>query len=520
MDSDDLYDDIDYEDPDEDFEDDWDNNDMMVGANVDLLDEIENVAPLLKKKQKSKNKVVEPVKTDEKEEKKTKKKKKESKFAKVARILKAKGLLQNNKNNFMDYVTFELNIPVNMTGIVTKELSCGFFDWTFSFFFNDENNSSNFFKTDENHPNPKKAAKGYLRRKRKLKKLLMVGGRVKKLKKLQRSRKAGGYVSGSSRRFIQWKKKKAWLLFAKCQPNPICSVDLHGNNVYNWGLVASFKIVWKGSKRDTQQTFGKKRPAVFSSLLPAAPIRCYSSKRFRKSQTLIVHMWVNKIKTIGLVPPLKFDQELPNKLSACIRCGKVNFHVSKIKLAMFSLVFRQKIFDEKLGDDLKNPIKIEERFKPPIVRLALKTIFDINARIHCLLVDKLLDFAKEYKISSILKNIEDSLINSRKCKHFNYQQKIELAYKYGLDDLKNNFCQLNNSIELIEKNLNIVTLHSEFKDQLKRKLACMKAAEKAGLARINERKQERARKRKASKASKKAKKAANVEESSKENGKT
>uniref|UniRef100_A0A915MJ79 Uncharacterized protein n=1 Tax=Meloidogyne javanica TaxID=6303 RepID=A0A915MJ79_MELJA len=115
-----------------------------------------------------------------------------------------------------------------------------------------------------------------------------------------------------------------------------------------------------------------------------------------------------------------------------------------------------------------------ERFKPPIVRLALKTIFDINARIHCLLVDKLLDFAKEYKISSILKSIEDSLINSRKCKHFNYQQKIELAYKYGLEDLKNNFCQLNNSIELIEKNLNIVSLHSEFKDQLKRKLAFIK----------------------------------------------
>uniref|UniRef100_A0A915LJS1 Uncharacterized protein n=1 Tax=Meloidogyne javanica TaxID=6303 RepID=A0A915LJS1_MELJA len=193
----------------------------------------------------------------------------------------------------MDCVTFELNIPVNMTGIVTKELSCGFFDWTFSFFLNDENNSSNFFKTDGNHPNPKKAAKGYLRRKRKLKKLLMVGGRLRRSK-----------------------------LFGKAQ-----------NGIHN-------------------------KPAVFSSLLPAAPIRCYSSKRFRKSQTLIVHMWVNKIKTIGLVPPLKFDKELPNKLSVCLRCGKEFFHVSKIKLAMFSLVFRQKIFDEKLGDDLKNPIKI------------------------------------------------------------------------------------------------------------------------------------------------------------------
>jgi len=52
------------------------------------------------------------------------------------------------------------------------------------------------------------------------------------------------------------------------------------------------------------------------------------------------------------------------------------------------------------------------------------------------MVDKLLDFAKEYKIHSILESIEDSLINSRKCKHFNYQQKIELAYKYGLEDLK------------------------------------------------------------------------------------
>ncbi|CAK5076482.1 unnamed protein product [Meloidogyne enterolobii] len=310
---------------------------------------------------------------------------------------------------------------------------------------------------------------------------------------------------------MQWKKKKAWLLFAKCQPNPICSVDLHGNAFYSWGLVSSFKTVWKGSKRDTQQVYGKKRPSVFSSLLPAAPIRCYSCRRFKKSQTLIVHI---------LVPPLKFDQELPNKLSVCLRCGKEYFHVSKIKLAMFSLVFRQKIFDEKLGDDLKNPIKIEERFKPSIVHLALKSIFDINARIHCLRVDKLLDFAKEYKIPSILGSIEDSLINSRKCKHFNFQQKIELAYKYGLDDLKNNFCQLNNSIELIEKNLNIEKLHSEFKDQLKRKLACMKAAEKAGLARINERKQERARKRKASKANRKAKKAANEEESSKDNGKT
>ncbi|CAK5059386.1 unnamed protein product [Meloidogyne enterolobii] len=348
----------------------------------------------------------------------------------------------------------------------------------------------------------------------------MVSGRVKKLKKLKRSRKGGEYVSGSFRRFMQWKKKKAWLLFAKCQPNPICSVDLHGNAFYNWGLVSSFKTVWKGSKRDTQQVYGKKRPSVFSSLLPAAPIRCYSCRRFKKSQTLIVHMWVNRIKTIGLVPPLQFDQELPNKLSVCLRCGKEYFHVSKIKLAMFSLVFRQKIFDEKLGDDLKNPIKIEERFKPSIVHLALKTIFDINARIHCLRVDKLLDFAKEYKIPSILGSIEDSLINSRKCKHFNFQQKIELAYKYGLDDLKNNFCQLNNSIELIEQNLNIEKLHSEFKDQLQRKLACMKAAEKAGLARTNERKQERARKRKASKAIKKAKKAANEEESSKDNGKT
>ena len=91
----------------------------------------------------------------------------------------------------------------------------------------------------------------------------MVGGRVNKLKKLQRSRKAGEYVSGSTRRFIQWKKKKAWLLFAKCQPNPICSVDLHGNAFYNWGLVASFKTVWKGSKRDTQQTYGKRVKCVF-----------------------------------------------------------------------------------------------------------------------------------------------------------------------------------------------------------------------------------------------------------------
>lgn len=514
MDFDDFLDDI--EDVAGDFEDRWDN--MLDGLNDDLLDEIENFAPMLRRKQKPKKKVVEPVKTGEKEEKKIKKKKKESKFSKVAKLLKAKGLLQKNKNNFMDYLTFELDLAAGVTGVVTKELTCGYFDWTFSFFFNNEDNSLKFFKTEQ-YPSIEQTAKqskGYKsRKKRRLKKLLLIRGHLKKTKKTKRCSIAGEYRSGNARRFVQWKKKKSFLLFAKCQPNPICKVDIHGQNISNWGLVASFKTVWKGSKRDTQQVYGKKRPCVFNSLLPAAPIRSYGLKRFKKSQTLIVHMWVNRIRTIGLIPLLNFDHELPDKLSVCLLCDKEYFHVNKTKLAMYSPVFHQKIFNEGLGDNLKNPIKIVDRFKPSIVRLALKAIFVLNARIPCLNVNKLLDFAKEYKITAILNIIEDSLINSRKCKHFNYQQKIELAYKYGLDGLKNNFCQLNNSFELIETNLNIETLHPEFKDQLKRKLACMRAAEAAGLARINEKKQERSRKRNANKLNKNAKKASNEGEGSK-----
>jgi hypothetical protein len=86
----------------------------------------------------------------------------------------------------------------------------------------------------------------------------MIGGILKRVKKVKKLSIAGAFRSGNVRRFVEWKKKKAFLLFAECHPNSICSVDLHGQNIYDWSLVSSFRTVWKGSKRDTRPISDKK----------------------------------------------------------------------------------------------------------------------------------------------------------------------------------------------------------------------------------------------------------------------
>ena len=376
------------------------------------------------------------------------------KWREIKAKLKSKGV---TNTSFMDFVRTEIELPSFPEDLTTAELECGCFNWTLSFL-----NKQIHGKTvlEEQQRDEADAA-------------LADAFRGQNAAKDNKKKKSFNHLRETKRQMREKErnlmKRPGYILRVKCEPNLDVKLGQKLAALRHWRVIAVVKTNWKPFGDKEKMPIHKN--IIFDSESPETTVRYFSPLALSKPKTLVVRIWVVRVNNVDLIPAIDFKKS-ENKI--CLRAHDDDIFVHKEALAIHSPVFREQIL-QGLGSDENNPIIVPEEFSPSLIRVAFRAIFTKN-KIQCHNVVDLLKFGTLYKIGHLIGLIEESLIHSRRCKHFGFARKIKLAQEFGLCELMNTFAKQQDTIEAIENKLkDKEILDGEFKDMLTRKLTLMTA---------------------------------------------
>ncbi|KAI3420456.1 hypothetical protein GPALN_003753 [Globodera pallida] len=343
-------------------------------------------------------------------------------------------------SQYLDQQKFELKIPEFPKEGVKEIIRCGFMKWTFSF-------------------NNKQIDHEYI---------------MKKLKSRQKVRKK--YAKGKDKkRASKWRKaRQGFLLSAECEPD---SVNMQPNpnlSFPRWRVNAMIVPNWKESQNDGSSCLERKRRRIkeidrgwlFTNKVIWHGIKHYPPLACRRQENVLsIKLRVLRIRSFGPTAFVPNDEETLSKI--CLNAGDEHIYVERALLEFHSPILLEHIKDG-IGTSKRNAINLESRFKPSLVKLAIRVV-GFHSEFYVLNIPELLDFATTYGFHTLLRLVERKLVTKR-CQKLCTAKKLNLAYQHRLYGFIYALSKKINKPTVIKRHLRMKDLPTKFKELLKRRM--------------------------------------------------
>ncbi|KAL3088300.1 hypothetical protein niasHT_023860 [Heterodera trifolii] len=347
-------------------------------------------------------------------------------------------------SKYLDQLKFELDVPAAecITSNVQKTVICGFFKWTFSLI--------NLQKDHE-----------YIK---------------KKLKSRQNARRKYARKKEKKRAAKLRKPRQGFLLSAECEPD---SENTEGNPklaVSRWKVNAMIVPNWKKSNLEERKEKRRRvketdRGWLFTDKVSWHGIKHFSPLAFRlQKNVFVIKLRVLRISSLN---PTAFGPDLAEgPFKICLNIGNEQIYVERTFLEFHSTILPALINGGK-GTSKQNPIRLENRFKPSLVKLAFRVV-GLKSAFYVSNIPELLDFATTYGFHSLLHMVEQRLV-TKTCAKLQIGTKLDLAYKHRMNGLIVAVAKRINKPTEIERHLEMKNVPAQFKTMLRRKMEAIRA---------------------------------------------